>query len=92
MVTSQKSLAYRGVEVLLLDRLGGEEPLALDVGVVRSQGRESVGHHVVGVKSKKCSCSQRNTDPVVYASAGSVLLRPKVSSDGARSSRDIGVT
>ena len=38
------------------------------------------------LKSKKCSCSQRNTDPVVYASAGSVLLRPKVSSDGARSS------
>jgi hypothetical protein len=43
-------------------------------------------------RSKKCSRSHRNTDPVVYASAGRVLLRPKVSSDGARSSRAIGVT
>src|ERR671910_2959535 len=40
-----------GVEAFLLDGLAGEEPLALHGGVAGGEGRESVGHHVVGVEA-----------------------------------------
>src|SRR5215218_7520892 len=40
-----------GVEAFLLDGLTGEEPLAHHGGVAGSDGRETVGHHVVGVEA-----------------------------------------
>src|SRR5919107_419251 len=40
-----------GVEAYLLDSLAAEEPLALHGGVAGSDGRETVGHHVVGVEA-----------------------------------------